>query len=69
VVKHGKMPVLLAEEARELLDSIDGDTLIGLHDRALIATMVYSIARHRYTRLPLIVLHNVSQRGVEAILT
>jgi len=45
VVKRGKTPVLTAEEARQLLDSIDTDTLIGLRDRALIATMVYSFAR------------------------
>lgn len=45
VVKKGKTPVLTAEEARELLDSIDTSTIIGLRDRALIATMVYSFAR------------------------
>lgn len=60
VVKRGKTPVLIAEEARQLLDSIpleigdepkDGDDdtrppcLIGLRDRALIAVMVYSFAR------------------------
>lgn len=59
VVKKGKTPVLTAEEARALLDSIettrntggaDGDqkaepALVGLRDRALIAVMVYSFAR------------------------
>jgi integrase/recombinase XerD len=45
VVKRGKTPVLSAEEARQLLDSIESNTLIGLRDRALIATMVYSFAR------------------------
>jgi len=44
-VKKGKTPVLDAEEARELLDSIPTDTLIGLRDKALIAMMVYSFAR------------------------
>ena len=58
-VKRGKTPVLTAEEARNLLDSIavyeiDEETklpdparpiLIGLRDRALIAVMVYSFAR------------------------
>jgi integrase/recombinase XerD len=58
-VKRGKTPVLTAEEARQLLDSIavyeiDEETkqpdptrpiLIGLRDRALIAVMVYSFAR------------------------
>jgi integrase/recombinase XerD len=44
-VKRGKTPVLTAEEARALLDSIDIGTLIGLRDRALIGVMVYSFAR------------------------
>jgi site-specific recombinase XerD len=44
-VKRGKTPVLIAEEARQLLDSIDTATLIGLRDRALIGVMVYSFAR------------------------
>ncbi len=37
VVKKGKTPVLTADEARQLLDSIDTSTAIGLRDRALIA--------------------------------
>lgn len=45
VVKKGKTPVLLADEARQLLDSIDVSTIIGLRDRALIALLVYSFAR------------------------
>jgi len=45
VVKNGKTPVLSAEETRELLDSIDTDSLIGLRDRALIGLMVYTFAR------------------------
>ena len=45
VVKTGKTPVLTAEETRELLDTIDTDTLVGLRDRALIGLMVYSFAR------------------------
>ena len=44
-VKRGKTPVLAADEARQLLDSIDTATLIGLRDRALIGVMVYSFAR------------------------
>lgn len=44
-VKKGKTPVLTAEEARALLDSIDSDRLIDLRDRALIGLMVYSFAR------------------------
>ena len=45
VVNRGKTPVLTAGEARQLLDSIDTDSLIGLRDRALIAVMDYSFAR------------------------
>lgn len=45
VVKKGKTPVLNADEARTLLDSIDASSLIGLRDRALIGLMVYSFAR------------------------
>jgi integrase len=45
VVKKGKTPVLTAEEARLLLDSIDTGTLIGLRYRALIAVMTYTFAR------------------------
>jgi site-specific recombinase XerD len=58
VVKKGKTPVLTADEARELLDSIpilrntrrgkaalQEPSLVGLRDRALIAVMVYSFAR------------------------
>ncbi len=44
-VKKGKTPVLSAEEARTLLDSIDTSTPIGLRDRALIGLMVYTFAR------------------------
>jgi integrase/recombinase XerD len=60
VVKRGKTPVLIAEEARQLLDSIplkigqepkEGEEdkrlpdLVGLRDRALIGLMVFSFAR------------------------
>jgi site-specific recombinase XerD len=45
VVKKGKTPVLSAQEARNLLNSIDITTLIGLRDRALIGVMIYSFAR------------------------
>lgn len=45
VVKKGKTPVLTPEQARELLDSIDTTSIIGLRDRALIGTLVYSFAR------------------------
>lgn len=44
-VKKGKTPVLVPDEARALLDSIDVSTPIGLRDRALIGLMVYSFAR------------------------
>ncbi|MEM6823146.1 MAG: phage integrase N-terminal SAM-like domain-containing protein [Verrucomicrobiota bacterium] len=45
VVKDGKSPVLSAEETRELIESIDIQTGVGLRDRALIGTMLYSFAR------------------------
>jgi integrase/recombinase XerD len=45
VIRKGKTPVLSPAQARQLLDSIPCDSLIGLRDRALIATMVYSFAR------------------------
>ena len=45
VVKRGKTPVLDAEEARQLLESIDTATAIGLRDRALIALLIYTFAR------------------------
>ena len=44
-VKKGKTPVLAADEARTLLDSIDTSSAIGLRDRALIALMVYTFGR------------------------
>jgi site-specific recombinase XerD len=40
-----KTPVLTAEEAGELLRSIENDTVIGLRDRALIGVMVCTFAR------------------------
>jgi len=43
--KRGKTPILTAAEAKRLIGSIETDTLVGLRDRALIATMVYSFAR------------------------
>jgi site-specific recombinase XerD len=45
VVTKGKTPVLAADEARALLDSIPTNSPIGLRDRALIGVMVYSFAR------------------------
>jgi site-specific recombinase XerC len=39
--KKGRTPVVDATEARQLLDSIDVTTPIGLRDRALIALMVF----------------------------
>ena len=40
VVRRGKTPVLTAEQTRQLIDSIDVSTLIGLRDRAIIGSMV-----------------------------
>lgn len=45
VVKRGKTPVLSAEEARQLLESIDCSTATGIRDRALIGLMIFSFAR------------------------
>lgn len=45
VVRRGKTPVLTASEARQLLDSIDATTLVGLRDRALTGLMVCTFAR------------------------
>jgi site-specific recombinase XerD len=45
VVKSGKTPVLVKDEMRELLKSIDTSHVVGLRDRALIGLMVYSFAR------------------------
>jgi site-specific recombinase XerD len=45
VLNRGKTTVLMAEEARELLDSIDITTVVGLRDRALISLMASSFAR------------------------
>jgi site-specific recombinase XerD len=45
VVKKGRTPVLDREEARALLAAIDTQSLTGLRDRALIATMIYTFAR------------------------
>lgn len=44
-IKRGKTPVLSAEEARQLIDTIEADTIIGLRDRALIGVMVFSFSR------------------------
>jgi site-specific recombinase XerD len=44
-VRKAKTPVLAQEKARELLDSLDTSTVVGLRDRALIATMIYTFGR------------------------
>jgi integrase/recombinase XerD len=41
----GKTPVLVAEEANALFESIPTDTLVGLRDRAFLAVLIYSFAR------------------------
>jgi site-specific recombinase XerC len=45
VVKKGKTSELSAEKARELIDTIEIDSPIGLRDRALVGLMVYTFAR------------------------
>jgi len=43
--KVGKTPVMTAGQARELLDSIDGDKIGDLRDKALIAALTYTAGR------------------------
>lgn len=45
VVRKGRTPVLTAQEARQLLDSIDTSSVVGLRDRAMIGVMLFSFAR------------------------
>jgi site-specific recombinase XerD len=45
VVRRGKTPVLKADQARLLLDSIKTDSIVGLRDRAIIGLMCYTFAR------------------------
>ncbi|HXI41177.1 MAG TPA: tyrosine-type recombinase/integrase, partial [Bryobacteraceae bacterium] len=45
VVHRGKTPVLKADQARMLLDSIKTDSVVGLRDRAIIGLMCYTFAR------------------------
>lgn len=45
IIDKGKTPILSAEEARQLFASIDTSHLVGLRDRAVIATMLYTFAR------------------------
>jgi site-specific recombinase XerC len=45
VVRRGKTSVLTADQARELLNSIDTSTVVGLRDRALISVMTFAFAR------------------------
>lgn len=44
-VRTGKTPSLDAVDVRRLIESIDTANIIGLRDRALIGTMLYSFAR------------------------
>ena len=44
-VQEGKTPAFSAEQARTLLKSIDTTTVVGMRDRAIIATLVYTAAR------------------------
>src|SRR5260221_552411 len=45
VVHRGKTPVLKADQARLLLDSIKTDSVVGLRNRAIIGLMCYTLAR------------------------
>jgi site-specific recombinase XerD len=44
-ITKGKTPTLSADEAGELLRSIETDSLVGLRDRALMGMMVFTFAR------------------------
>jgi site-specific recombinase XerD len=44
-VSKGSTPVLSSDEARELLQGMDVSSVVGLRDRAIIATMTYTFAR------------------------
>jgi site-specific recombinase XerD len=44
-VSKGATAAISSAEARELLDSIDAATLVGLRDRAIVAVMAFSFAR------------------------
>ncbi|MDQ2841537.1 MAG: site-specific integrase [Acidobacteriota bacterium] len=44
-VSKGATAVISSIEARELLDSMDTSTVVGLRDRAIVATMAFTFAR------------------------
>jgi site-specific recombinase XerD len=44
-VIEGKTPEIGVEQARKLLESIDTTNLVGLRDRAIIGTLIYTAAR------------------------
>ena len=44
-VAKGSTAVISSAEARELLDSMDASTVVGLRDRALVAVMAFTFAR------------------------
>lgn len=44
-VVEGKTPEISVKQARRLLESIDTSTVVGLRDRAIIASMIYTAAR------------------------
>jgi integrase/recombinase XerD len=45
IIHKDNTPVADGDEARQLLESIDATTLVGLRDRALIALLLYTFAR------------------------
>ena len=45
VVETGKTPIMAPDEARQLLESIETHSVVGLRDRALIAVMLYTFGR------------------------
>ena len=44
-MSRGSPPALSSEETTELLSGMDGSTVVGLRDRAIIAVMTYTFVR------------------------
>ena len=63
MVKSGETPVLTRDEARQLLDSIDVSTPIGLRGRALIVNQRRRLPPSQVGRNTLIRLDNMEKDG------
>ena len=49
---EGKTPALSVEQARRLLGSLETSHVVGLRDRAIIATLIYMAGRVRKPDIP-----------------